>query len=79
MRVLLTDKEDGTLFVMDVTSVAHDPAHRTLICAVSSDDLAIVSNISHPIAKSAMQVLFSTGKADLSEYRASHLVRAPAI
>ena len=70
MRVLLRDKDDRSLFVMEATTVAYDPMTRTLFC-ISADDGAAVSNISPTVANSFVQILFHAGKADLSEYDAA--------
>lgn len=72
MRVLLRDKRDNTLIVVEATEVNYDPEDSCLcICLVGKDDYAILG-IEPDLANTVIRDLYDSGKAALDNYLAEY-------
>lgn len=70
MRVLLQDKTDSTLMVVEATDVCYDKDSQTL-CVYVNDTCFSVERMIQSNADAAIRGLFATGMADLTMYPAS--------
>ena len=69
MRVLLTDKYDGSLVVAEISTARYNPDSEKL-CFYAGANKFIIPGISEAKAAEFMTGLYSTGMIDLSEFEA---------
>ena len=71
MRALFKDKNDGTLFVAELSRVVYlpEPDGNMLYCITASKD-DILIQMSPNAAENAIKTLFEHDKVDFSDYEA---------
>ena len=67
MRVLMRDREDDTLLVVEAISVCYDKDAQELVIDTAEDQY-VVGRIVPANADSVLRELYNSGKTDLTEY-----------
>lgn len=67
MRALLKEKDDQTIFVVEVVEMGYDKAEKELYVTTQAH-FYVVSRIVEANARSAVQELYEKGVVDLTAY-----------
>ena len=69
MRALLKEKDDQTIFAVEVVDMGYDKEAKELYVTTQAH-FYVISRIVEANARSAAQELYDTGKVDLTAYDA---------
>ena len=78
MRVLLKDKRDGALAVVEAIEVNYDPSDKSLCVCLYGGDSYLIEGMARETADEWIDKLWVEGKIDLTSYEAQYAPGAQA-
>lgn len=72
MRVLLKDKRDGALAVVEAIEMNYDPSDGEMCVCLHGGDSYAIENLNRAMADHWIRLLYTEGRVDLIEYEARY-------